>query len=213
MTQEIDLAQILEDLAFLHGTDKGTRKANRLSPKRYTLHYGEHLKHYTEKESLRILEIGVYEGASLRMWRDAFPQAMVYGIDVKPECKKHEDERIEIHIGDQKDKWFLRSLGEKVMNEFSSGFDLVVDDGSHMFEDQNASLKALFPFVSINGWYVIEDIRVGYQYSTNVSNSLMPMLMRQLHGIRETSLHSSLCSDPSIQSLHLYRNILFIQKG
>ena len=49
------------------------------------------------------MEIGVYHGNSLKVWKDYFPNAEIYGIDIDPSCKKFEDERTKIIICDQND--------------------------------------------------------------------------------------------------------------
>ena len=52
--------------------------------------YERHLAHLRGRAA-RLLEIGVYSGGSLRMWRDYLgPNAHVTGIDIKPSCKAYE---------------------------------------------------------------------------------------------------------------------------
>lgn len=141
----------LDDLAQLHGTDKGSRPARGLSAKHYTDVY-EQLLAGRELEPLTVLEIGVNTGASLRMWADYLPAATIIGGDSNPRCRAHAGPRTTILIGAQADPEFLAeaaSLGP---------FDVIVDDGSHHLADNEATLAALLPHLNPAGWYAIEDL-------------------------------------------------------
>jgi len=96
---------------------------------------------------LRILEIGVYKGGSLQLWRRYFgAQASVWGIDADPACSAIDDPDLEIRIGSQQDRRFL----EGVVDEMG-GVDVVIDDGSHQADHQRASFEVLFPLLSEGG--------------------------------------------------------------
>jgi cephalosporin hydroxylase len=41
-------------------------------------------------------------------------------------------------------------------------FDIVIDDGSHVFEHQIASFEALFPLASSTAVYIVEDVHTSY---------------------------------------------------
>lgn len=99
-----------------------------------------------------VLEIGVYNGDSLRMWRDYFPNAEVHGLDIMPQ-RMFTEERITTHLGSQDDPKVLRKVGRR------GPFDLIVDDGSHRSEHQFTSLLYLWQFLRTGGVYVIEDIQ------------------------------------------------------
>ena len=112
-------------------------------------------------KTLRILEIGVNLGGSLRLWKDYFgPETTIVGIDITPSCATFEnsDERIFVRIGDQSDPAFLAS----VVEEFGP-FDIVIDDGSHVVSHQIASFNALFhQGVAAGGLYLVEDLETSY---------------------------------------------------
>ena len=99
-----------------------------------------------------MLEIGVQTQKSVRMWEEFFPNAVVHGLDIDPKCKQFESGRVKIHIGDQSDKNFLQSV-----TNIAGGFDLIIDDGSHIPQHQIASFEHLFPTLSQHGIYVVED--------------------------------------------------------
>lgn len=76
--------------------------------------YEQYFAKYRNTEVV-FLEIGVFQGGSLQMWKHYFgPKAKIYAIDINPECKKFEDEQITIFIGDQEDKEFLRYVTEQI---------------------------------------------------------------------------------------------------
>jgi len=89
-------------------------------------------------------------GASLRMWRDYFTNANIYGCDILPEVI-FEEERIQTFLCDQSNVGSLRGLMNRLPNP-----DLIIDDGSHILEHQIISFKTLFPYVK--DIYIIEDV-------------------------------------------------------
>jgi limonene-1,2-epoxide hydrolase len=113
----------------------------------------------------KLLEIGIgYEelmrglapkyvhGGSLMMWRDYFPDALIYGCDVRKDTL-FEAESIVTFFCDQSRKDDLYKMMAKV-----GTVDVVIDDGSHKMEDQVETFKVLKPFVSSPGVYVVEDV-------------------------------------------------------
>lgn len=118
----------------------------------------------------KVLEIGIgckevmgeaYEnGASLRMWAEYFPDAEIYGLDIRAEALVN-DGRIHSFQCDQGKIASLLAAREAV----GSGFDLIVDDGSHQAEHQILSACVLWPCVASRGRYVIEDVWNGAEVS------------------------------------------------
>ncbi len=116
-------------------------------------HYGPiYDKHFGQlwTTAKRILEIGVDHGGSLQLWARYFPSAQIIGLDINPDCKRFEEDRISVVIGDQSDIKLLESLGE---------FDIVIDDGSHVLQHQEISFTALWPQTKYV--YLIEDCHAG----------------------------------------------------
>ena len=100
-----------------------------------------------------ILEIGVQLGGSVEMWRDYFgPAARIFGIDINPTATQHEDVATKVYIGDQQDREFLRSVVREI------GYpDVVIDDGGHTANQQITAFEELYPALSDNGIYIVED--------------------------------------------------------
>jgi hypothetical protein len=102
-----------------------------------------------------VLEVGVRDGCSLKVWRDYFPDAEIFGIDNgkekgvwAPDC-----DRINVYYADSFKPETLYAVGRRF-----GPFDLIVDDGCHLIEAQIATFAALKPFVAADGVYVVEDL-------------------------------------------------------
>src|ERR1017187_10149222 len=130
-------------LAIKYGTDKCGKH-------QYTPVYYDLLK---DKKVERVLEIGVFGGASLRMWAEFFPEAQIFGFDIDPSTFISEP-RITCLLCDQ-----ANSNSMQIAARAAGGdFDLIVDDGSHIPEDQIRTAWTLLPYLTKGGVYVMEDI-------------------------------------------------------
>ena len=78
---------------------------------------------------LRLLELGIAEGDSLRKWAHWMPNAKVVGLDIRPPIPGLDDDRIATYQGEQQDKALLDRIGREQAPE---GFDVIVDDASHV---------------------------------------------------------------------------------
>ena len=122
--------------------------------------YTRHFEAYRNRP-IKMLEIGVFRGGSLRMWKEYFhPDSTIVGIDIDKSCKDHEiaDRNVFVRIGSQADPDFLAEVNE----EFGP-FDIILDDGSHKTHHQNISFGALFrPALKDGGCYMVEDVHSNY---------------------------------------------------
>jgi 23S rRNA U2552 (ribose-2'-O)-methylase RlmE/FtsJ len=125
--------------------------------KHYLEIYERHFSKYKNKEVV-ILEIGVFQGGSLRMWKKYFGKnAKIYGIDINPECKKLEEAGIEIFIGSQEDRNFLRKI-KKIIPKV----DILIEDGGHTMNQQITTFEELYDHVKSDGIYLCEDLHTSY---------------------------------------------------
>ena len=100
-----------------------------------------------------MLEIGVQQGGSLEMWRQYFGgSARIFGLDIDPTAVRHQDIATRIFIGDQADRPFLRDV-----LSLTGPLDLVIDDGGHTANQQITSFEEIYPTLSENGIYLVED--------------------------------------------------------
>jgi len=84
-------------------------------------------------------------------------KAISHGIDINPDCKKHEQEGIEIFIGSQDDRSLLKTILQKYGRP-----DIVIDDGSHRMDHMSATFEFLYPHTAPHGVYLIEDTHTCY---------------------------------------------------
>lgn len=103
---------------------------------------------HRKDEALTIIEIGIQHGNSLRIWAEYFPKAQVIGVDIT-KLTYFDNPRIHTIYEDVK----------KVQNFMYSEFDIVIDDGSHTFEDQAYVIKKFYPMLKKGGVMIVEDIQ------------------------------------------------------
>jgi hypothetical protein len=123
-------------------------------------------------QPVRVMEIGVYSGGSLRMWRDYFgPRSTIIGVDIEPACRAYESDGIQIVIGDQGDPRFWSEILGKL-----APLDIVIDDGGHQHEQQIATLEAVLPHLRPGGVYLCEDIHGTENAFTQYLAGVLPHL-------------------------------------
>ena len=105
-----------------------------------------------KKDSVsNILEIGIgNKGGSLKLWRDYFKNAQVYGIDISN--RNLEDGNRITHIFNTNASLFDTSY-------FKDKFDIIIDDGSHTLEDQCTFIEKYLPLLKDDGILIIEDVQ------------------------------------------------------
>jgi hypothetical protein len=119
--------------------------------------YERHFERFRDRP-VRMLEIGVFGGGSLNMWRAYFhPESQIVGIDINPDCAKHAHDNIAVHIGSQDDEAFLKGVADMY-----GGFDIVLDDGSHVNSHVIKTFETLYDRVAPEGVYLIEDVHTSY---------------------------------------------------
>lgn len=145
---ELPTHNLLEAFFDSHTTGRGIWKW-----KHYFEIYHRHFSHFVGRE-VHVLEIGVYSGGSLELWKHYFgPQAKIYGVDIEPACKAYEDEQVKIFIGDQADPEFWRAFKREVPT-----LDIIIDDGGHKPHQQITTLEEVFPYLRSGGIYLCEDV-------------------------------------------------------
>ena len=140
------IVDTLDSLSVKHRCAKGSAWHN------YMVEYERHLGHFRDMPIL-FLEIGVWHGESIRMWKEYFPNAVIVGIDCIEDCKQYEDERVKIFIGRQEDTKFLAD----VIREIGMP-QVIIDDGGHLLVEQHATMYFLMPQMTSKSWYFIEDV-------------------------------------------------------
>jgi hypothetical protein len=167
--------------------------------------YHRHFNKFVGKE-VHILEVGVYGGGSLEMWKDYFgPKCHIYGVDIKEECRVYKNEYTDIFVGDQADRKFWKRFKDKVPL-----VDILIDDGGHQAEQQIVTLEEMLPHISAGGVYLCEDIHRAHNDFTSYLHGLVKNLNNaaQLSEfvIRPTKFQSC------VGSIHFYPHVAVIEK-
>jgi hypothetical protein len=141
----------LSEVFQKYDTDKGPFFHN------YCRQYDPLFQRFRDKP-VRMLEIGVWYGNSLKAWREAFPKAeVIVGVDIESRCSVYSDpERgIIVEIADATKKEVLEDLSKRY-----GPFDIILDDGSHVNTDVIRTFESAFPLLKEDGLYVVEDTHV-----------------------------------------------------
>jgi hypothetical protein len=158
-------------------TDKGPGGHN------YTELY-ERLFFPWKDEPIKIFEIGVASGGSLKMWQAYFPQARIFAVDILPKSE-FDTGRVTTLVADQAKRDELQAA----IDTAGGDIDILIDDGGHSMEQQQVSLGFLFKFVRPGGYYVIEDVHTslpalwqGYGVEQSGANTTLRMLENFVRG-------------------------------
>ena len=164
---------LLHDLFLKHGSDKGAPN-NQAHPVSLNsahtyadLYYM--LFHLSRHSIKRVFECGLgtnnldfkskmgktgIPGASLRAWRDYFPNAEIFGADIDSQILFSEDRIKTFHV-DQTVLYSIENMWQMISVE---EFDIIVDDGLHTFDAGISLFEASFSKLREGGIYLIEDI-------------------------------------------------------
>lgn len=123
-----------------------------------------------------ILEIGIQTGGSIKLWRDYFENASVYGVDIIPRENVWNvllhDPRIKIHASvDAYDTIFFNNtfLNSEIK------FDMMLDDGPHTLDSMKAFIQMYSHLLSDDGILVVEDVQ-SWDWIDELKNVVLPEL-------------------------------------
>lgn len=182
---------VLNDIGLKYDADKSARFHN------YLDFYQKQLP--DRKFSGRLLEIGVMDGLSMKMWREYYPDAEIVGIDIKDMAHLYND-----NWGVPKSVKLLELNGtiEKPVRALGM-FDIIIDDGSHYMHDQQRSFELLY-YSQLNkgGVYIIEDLWTSYiDYYQNAKLTTIEYLKRLEKGGMKMAYFKYKHEGPGIQTV------------
>ncbi len=170
--------------------------------------YQDHFHKFVGQE-VTILEIGIYSGGSLEMWKSFFgDKCQVIGVDIEEACRVYENDFTRIFIGDQESRAFWGELKKQV-----DGVDIIIDDGGHSSEQQRITLEEMLSCLRPGGVYICEDIHGKYsQFGKYVSR--LAEQLNCMERIPGTILQSEVSTfQKSIQSIKFYPYCVVIEKN
>src|SRR4051812_29603240 len=181
--------------------------------------YHRHFERFRGRRPV-VIEIGVWHGGSLQMWKEYFGRgARIVGVDIDERCRAFAEDSVDVVIGDQAD----RALHAELRRRYPH-VDIVIDDGGHQMRQQIVTFEELFPHVQPHGVYLCEDLHTSYVSSygggyrkggTFVERA--KALVDSLHGFYEgkPQIAPELRPDDftrSAHGIHFYDSVVVIEK-
>lgn len=198
--------EYLDQIALSTGADKSSNCHN------YTEIYAKYFSPLKDKP-IKFLEIGIDQGASVKLWEEYFKNAELHFIDITFKNIRYFSERSKYHLANQEN---LADLA-KFISEAGGDFDIIIDDGGHTMSQQINSFSALFPHVKSGGMYIIEDLHTSYwkKYGGNGSAkttiAFLKGLIDEVNFVGARTGHASHAKiEPSImKELNIYREKIY----
>lgn len=138
----------LDELGKKFNTDKSSSYHN------YLMKYEFFLQKLKDAH-INILELGVFNGSSLKVWEEYFKNAQIYGIDIDERCRKYSEARCHVIIQDLGDEELLSRLS-------NISPSIIIDDASHYTSHQIKALYHLFPILQPGGIFIMEDLGTNF---------------------------------------------------
>lgn len=211
--------QYLNDLALQAGADKSSVYHN------YTEAYSVYFAPLKDTP-VKFLEIGIYKGASVKLWENYFKKGELHFIDITLGNVEYFSKTAQYHLVNQESPRELEAFVQKVGGDF----DIIIDDGGHTMQQQITSFKSLFPHVKSGGVYVIEDLHTSYwrnwpeAKASQTTIAYLKSLIDDLNYVgqkttRASHINISASNLPDltyfkehIHSMHFYDSLVFIFK-
>ena len=143
------MRETLDQIAVACGADKSSLCHN------YTAAYEPWFAPLRD-QPITLLEIGVGGGHSLRMWQRYFSAARIIGVEINREAALA---GLRVIYGDATNPGVILAACSAALHR---RFDVVIDDGSHRWADQDRSFALLWPLLALGGQYWIEDLHTSY---------------------------------------------------
>jgi hypothetical protein len=190
---------ILDELACKYGTDKGSTEHN------YCATVYEPLFAHLRHQPIVLVELGIWEGASLKMWSEYFthPDRVIVGVDNVDRFDAAVWRNTYTYIADQADADL--PVAKLLPN-------IIIDDASHISTKTIASFQNWFPHLKPGGLYIVEDIVTSYYYPEDIEhpcNTAMEFFKRLADQVNRWGEHAR----DDIASICFHPNMVIIKKA
>ena len=147
-------SDIITQTSNLFGEIGLSSNTDKISYHRYDRIYPLYIDKYKDQD-ISLFEIGYENGNSFRMWKEYFPKATIYAMDIGHSLN---DGKHRVFKGDQSN---IHDL-ERVASDIGQ-CSIIIDDGSHVAEHQLKTFDYLFNNLLVyGGTYIIEDVECSY---------------------------------------------------
>jgi 23S rRNA U2552 (ribose-2'-O)-methylase RlmE/FtsJ len=106
-------------------------------------------------------------GSSLRVWKDYFKNAEIYGADLDKTILFNNEDKIHTFYVDQLDSGSIKKMWDNIGK---TNFDIIIDDGLHTYDANLNFFLNSFDKLKKNGIYIIEDVQ--YHYLITIHDKL-----------------------------------------
>ena len=135
-------------------------------------------------KKINIAEIGIEKNGSIKLWREYFKRASIYGfefdkkkIEIAKSQKLKKTNFYEINVQDKNSIY-------SAFNKTKIKYDIIIDDSTHLFDDQIRVIKNSFKFLKTNGIMIIEDIyRLRNDYQEHKYYNKLARVKKYFHEI------------------------------
>jgi hypothetical protein len=129
--------------------ENGFRKTDKHTRHTYIPHFYDSCFEPLKDKEINVLEIGAREGDSLKLWREYFSKADIYGIEnyFNPKFSYKDVNYL-----------FEDAYTQDVVDKLPA-LDVIIDDGPHTLESQIKCIELYFPKLNDSGMIIIEDIQ------------------------------------------------------
>jgi len=170
--------------------------------------YVRHLAGFVGREVV-VVEVGVYSGGSLGMWKSYFGEhATIHGVDIQEACRVYEADGVHIHVGDQADRAFWTQFKQDV-----PVIDVLIDDGGHHPNEMRVTFEELFPILRPGGVYICEDIINGNEFLAYLGGLAEHLMTYRSTPLAEPGVASAAGSlQQAVESIHLYPFVAVVER-
>lgn len=170
--------------------------------------YVRHLAGFVGREVV-VVEVGVYSGGSLEMWKSYFGEhATIHGVDIQEACRVYEGGGVHIHIGDQGDRAFWTQFKKAV-----PVIDVLIDDGGHHPNEMRVTFEELFPILRPGGVYICEDIINGNEFLAYLGGLAEHLTTYESTPLAEPGVASTAENlQQAVQAIHLYPFVAVVER-
>ena len=192
----------LDEIGLKYGTDKSS------SGHSYLKYYQFFFEHLRDKR-IKLCEIGVWKGASLKMWEEYFHDAeLILGLDID-EKVEYNTETIITGVCDQSDVAELNHYARVY-----GPFDIIAEDGSHEAEHQILTFETMWEYVKSGGFYILEDTLCSYDKNRWGKNADVYDRIRSMVG--EVNLNGKVDNNRiianKVEAVKFYDNLTYFEK-
>lgn len=148
------LVEILDEFKLNQGNANGWFGTDKSHGHTYIDFYDRSFSKYKDKK-INLVEIGVRCSASIKLWREYFTNAMIYGIDNGPIGIEMNSEWV---TGNNVQYIECDAYTPECVEKLPDKIDILIDDGPHYFDSHVKLLELYLPKINKGGMLIIEDV-------------------------------------------------------